>query len=306
MLQRTTQLQVFAEIVLPIDAEHRLSFLRKVGVALQRNVNVCPRIDNTLVQNSHLTSRVVNRVIGILGQPNAASRHHNRPLRHVVGSQGDDVGRRTPELSHQHILVFLGDLLGYGLGRIVQLGESIPLGFLLIHAFAHQIAMDIRPKRFCHGEEHTAIAHRITLHKVKITVAMRLVVVIQSVGTQQSYDGLVFHLRLGNIGKINAGGITLELHIQAKLLALHPTGQLVHVLHHQSPVALSWVVAGVFERLDKQRRIHIGHVTGKLAHLIGGTTISIFVCYGQHLVGLQSHAQRNVSQCRVNRVFRGI
>ena len=135
---------------------------------------------------------------------------------------------------------------------------------------------------------------------------MRFVVVIQSVGTQQSYDGLVFHLRLGNIGKINAGGITLELHIQAKLLALHPTGQLVHVLHHQPPVALSWIVAGVFERLDEQRRIYISNVTGKLAHLIGGTTVSIFVRHGQHLVGLQSHAQRDVTQCRVNRVFRGI
>ena len=65
------------------------------------------------------------------------------------------------------------------------------------------------------------------------------------------------------------------------------------------------IVAGVFERRYEQSLTGIGVVACKLAHLIGHAAVGVFIGYGEYLVGLQRTLQRNVSQGRIDGVFRG-
>ena len=76
---------------------------------------------------------------------------------------------------------------------------------------------------------------------------MHLVVIVQAVGTEQADDGLVLHLGLGDIRQIDTCRVALELHVEPELVFLDRRRQIVDVLHHQVPVALRGVVAGVLE-----------------------------------------------------------
>ena len=61
--QRTTQLEVLREVVLPVQAYHRLSLHAVLGVRLQRHVHISACVDDALVQDGHLTGRIVHRVV---------------------------------------------------------------------------------------------------------------------------------------------------------------------------------------------------------------------------------------------------
>ena len=54
VLQRTAQLEVLREVVLPVYAEHRLALHTEVGVRLERNVDWRACIDEALVEYAHL------------------------------------------------------------------------------------------------------------------------------------------------------------------------------------------------------------------------------------------------------------
>ena len=86
VLQRTTNLEVLREVVLPIDAEHALSLHAVVVVAFQRDVDVCACVDDALIEDGHFTGRVVHGIVAAFGQQHAASRHADRALRHIIGS----------------------------------------------------------------------------------------------------------------------------------------------------------------------------------------------------------------------------
>ena len=87
MLQRTAHRQVLREVVLPVDAKHRLALHAVVTVRLQRDVDVRAGIDDALVQDGYLASRVVDAIIGTLLQSDATSSDDDGALRHVVGAQ---------------------------------------------------------------------------------------------------------------------------------------------------------------------------------------------------------------------------
>ena len=84
--QRTTDLEVLREFILPVDTNHRLTLHTIVGIRLQRHIHIRPCIDDTLVQNGHLTCRVIHGIIRALGEYHATCRHHHRALWHVIGA----------------------------------------------------------------------------------------------------------------------------------------------------------------------------------------------------------------------------
>ena len=92
MLKRTTNLEVLGKVVFPVEAEHAFSLHAVVGIALQRDADVGTSIDDTLVKDGHLTRRIVDRIVGAFGQNDTTGSHHHRALRHIVGSQRNDVG----------------------------------------------------------------------------------------------------------------------------------------------------------------------------------------------------------------------
>ena len=62
-LESTTQLEVLTEVVLPVEAQHRLALHAIVGVALETHVDRGAGIDDALVEDGHLASRVVDTIV---------------------------------------------------------------------------------------------------------------------------------------------------------------------------------------------------------------------------------------------------
>ena len=287
VLHGTAHLEILREVVLPVQAEHRLPHLPVVGEALQRHVHRRSGIDDALVQNGHLAGIVIHRIVGAFVQFLTAGCHHHRPWRHVVGTQRNHAGIRTAKLSHEQVFVFLGHLLGGSLRGVVEFGEGILLSHGRRDAITLQIVLKVLAERLHAGEEHAPVAHRVAAHVVEIAIRMGLVVVIQAVGTDQLDDGQVFHLRLRNIREVHARGIALVFHVEPELVALHRRCQVIHVAHHQLPVRHLRRLARVLERFHVKGVGGIaGDVRGKFSHLVGLAVVRIFIGHGQHLVGL--------------------
>ena len=306
MLQGSADLKIPGEFILPVESYHRLSHLSVIGIALQGDVDRRTGIDDALVEDGHLSGIVIHRVVGTLLQGNATCRHHHRTLRHIVGIEGDDIGCRTLELSHDEILILFGYLLGDGLRTVIEFGEGILLCLLLRHALLDEIILHITAERFHLRHEHATIRYGIALYIIEVAIAARLVVVIKPVGTQHTDDRLVLHLRFRNVVDIDTRGITLIFHIEAELVLFHLRREIIYVLHHQVPVALLWIATGILQRFHEESLLGIGDIRGKLAHLIGHSAIGIFVCHGKNLVGLKTRLQRHISHCLVHGIFRGI
>ena len=304
VLQRTAKLEVLREVIRPVHTHHRLAHLSIVGIALQRHVHSRSCIEDALVQDGHLTGIVVHGVVATLCERHTTCRYHHRSARHVVGTERDDVGGRATELSHEHELILLGYLLGNGLRGVVELSEGIAGSLRLAHALGLEVFKQILTERFSSGEEHTAVLHGVALHVVEASVRMGFHVVIEAVGTQHLDEHLALHLRLRYISKVHARGVALELHVETELVFLHRRGKVVHVLHHQVPVALRGVVRRVLQCLHIKGLLHVGDIGSELTHLIGLTAIGVLEGNSQHLVGLQGCAQGDITQRRVHGVLR--
>ena len=291
----TAQLEVLREVVLPVETEHGLSRHAIVGVALQRHVDRRSGIDDALVEDGHLASIVIHRVVRAFAQRNTTCRHHHGTLRHIDRSERDDIGRGALELSHQEILVLLGYLLRHRLGAVVEFGEGVASGFLIVDALSLQVLVDIASEWLHLRDEDATTRHGVALHIVEVAIAVGIVVVVESIGTEHLDERCLLHLLLRDVGEIDASGIALELDVESELLLLHLRGEVIDVLHHQVPVALLRIVARVLERLHEEALLGVGDVAGELAHLVGHSAIGVFVSHGKHLVGLQLGSQRDIS-----------
>ena len=209
-------------------------------------------------------------------------------------------------MSHQEILVLLGYLLRHRLGAVVEFGEGVASGFLIVDALSLQVLVDIASEWLHLRNEDATTRHGVALHIVEVAIAVGIVVVVESVGTEHLDERCLLHLLLRDVGEIDASGIALELDVESELLLLHLRGEVIDVLHHQVPVALLRIVARVLERLHEQRLRSIGIVGGKLAHLIGHAAVCVLIGNGKHLVGLQLCLERYVSESRIYGIFRRI
>ena len=127
-------------------------------------------------------------------------------------------------------------------------------------------------KRLCRWQEHTTVAHGIALYEVEIAIGIRLVVIIQTVAAQEFQKRCVPDAFIGDIGEIDTCRVALELNVESELALLHLRRQIIHVLHHQLPVALSRGVRSVLQRLHKESALGIGQIGSKLTDLIGYAT----------------------------------
>ena len=63
MHHRTAQREVFGEVVLPVESEHRLALHAVTGIILERDADISASIDDALVEYGHLAGRIVDRVV---------------------------------------------------------------------------------------------------------------------------------------------------------------------------------------------------------------------------------------------------
>ena len=295
MLQGTANLEILGEVVLPIEAEHALALHAVVVVGLQRDVDAGTSIDDALIEDGHLTSRVVDGIVAALGQPYATSGNDHRALRHIGGTKRDNVSRRTLELTHQQELVLVSHLHSGSTGGVVELVEGILRSGLSVDATTNQEVLQRGTERLYRWEEHTAVADSVALDIVKVAVGVCLEIVVQTVAAQAAQQGGLLGLRLWDIADIDARGIALVLDVEAELLLLDISSQIVDVLHHQRPVELLRIVGRILQRLDIERLLGSGMVSGKLTDMVGLAIVGILVGYRQHLVALQRGLQRDIA-----------
>jgi len=304
MLYSTAYLELFREVVLPVQPEHRFPLHAIVGIAFQRHADGCAGIDDTLVQDGNLACRIVDAIVGALGQHHSSRRYHDRALRHVVCPQRNDIGRRALILPHEHKLIFLGYLLCCRLGGVVKFLKSILGSRGRCNARLLHLELERRAERFGRGEEHTPAAYGISVDIVEAPVCMHFIIIVQAVAAHQVDEHSVLYLRFGQIRKVYARCVALVFHVETELGPFYRRGEVVDVFHHQLPVGLCGRIAGIAQRLDEQCLTGIRVIRCELAHLIGLPVERIFESHSQHLVGLQRCFQRDVSQRRVNAVFR--
>ena len=257
-----------------------------------------------MVEDSDLSGGIVYTIVGSLGKGDATCGDHHGALGNIVGAQGDDVGLGAAVLSLENVLVFFGNLLGNGLGGVVELCEGIFLRCLCCHTMLHEVVVHIAAEGLGNREEDTAIGDGIAFHIVEIAVGVGFVVVVETVGAQVLDDGLPLDLLLGDIAEVDAGGVALIFHVEAELFLLDRRGEVVDVLHHQRPVALRGVVARILQGFDKECLRGVGDIAGELADLIGTSSVGIFIGHGQDLVALQRRLQRDISQGCVDGILR--
>ncbi len=125
MLERTAELEVLREVILPVKSEHRLALLCIVGITFERYVYCSSGIDNTLVEDCNLSGRIVHAIVGTLLQSNSSGSNDHRSLWHVVCAERYHVGRSTAILSRESELILFGNLLGDSLCRIVKFSITV-------------------------------------------------------------------------------------------------------------------------------------------------------------------------------------
>ena len=181
-------------------------------------------------------------------------------MRHIIGSQRNDVGRGAFELSRQEETVLIGHLQGSGARGVVKLVEGVFLYQIRRHALLLQEFLQRLAERLGRGEEHAAIIDGVALHIVEVAVGVCLEVVVQTVAAQRLQQGNVLGLHFGDKALIDARRVALVFDVEAEFGLLDIRGQIVDVFHHQCPVGLRGVVAGVLQRLDEQAAVGLRHV----------------------------------------------
>ena len=303
MHQRTCDCEVLREVVLPVYTYHRLSLHAIIRVRFQRHIDIGTCIDDTLIQDGHLASRVIDRIVGTLGEHHTTSRNDHRTRRHIISTQRNHVCTTALILSHQYVFIFLCCQFSHGLGRVVELMEHVNLCLLLCHATTDQLFFQVVAKGFCRRQEYTTIAHGIALYVIEIAIGVGFVVIVETVATQHLKQSATLYPLIWDISEIHTCGIALEFDVESELGALYSGSQEIHVLHHQLPVTLRRIVRGILQRPYKKGFRGLCEVGSKLAHLIADATSSKLVCHGQHLIGLQTRFQRDITQSRIHRIF---
>ena len=293
--QRTTDLKVLREVVLPVHAEHRLALHAIVGIRLERSIHIGMRVDDALVDDGHLASRIIDGIVGTLLQLHTTSGDLYRPSGDIGGAQREDTTLRTFVGSRHDKLIALSILFGYRLGRVVELSKGVLVSLDCRKAVVDELLLQVAAKGLGGRQEHPTIADCITLDKVEVTIGVGLVVIVQTVATQQLDQRLALHPLVGDISEIHTCGIALVLDVEAELGLLDRRSQIIHVFHHQAPVALRGIVRRVFQRLHEEGFRGLCQIAGKLTHLIGNTTRGKLKGYRQYLVGLESRLQRDIT-----------
>lgn len=247
MLESTAYLEILREVIFPVESHHCLAHHAVVCVAFETYVDRCSGVDDALVEYGNLAGRVVYTIVRAFTQHHTASSYHHRALRHVVCTERYYVGRCSLVLSCKNEFVFLCNLFCGCFCRVIQFGEGVFVGCCLRYACRYEIVSQVRAERFGSREKHTSVADGISVDEVKVAVRVRLVVIVQTVGSQYSDYRPVLYLRFGQIGEVYACGVVLIFHVEAELGLLYCRCKIVYVLHHQPPVGHLRAVVGVFQ-----------------------------------------------------------
>ena len=299
--QRAADGEVLREFVVEVHAEHRLALHAVVVVGLYGGTDVGAGVDDALVDDGDDAHVVVDGVVGVFGQRHTTGSHHHRTLGYVGGSEVYLAAVRTFVLARQQELVVFGYLLGHGLRAVVEFGEAVAFGRLVVAYPSAQMFAE----GLSHGEVDAALVDGVAFYEVELSVGVCLVVIVQSVQVHGLQQGGALQCGFGQIGDVHAAGVGEELDVEFELFLRHAGGaQTVDVLHHQSPSGQLRTAARGLQHLHVEGLGVVVDVGTEFAHLIGLAAVFVLEGDAQDIVGLQRAVQRYVAQRRVQVVFR--
>ena len=91
-----------------------------------------------------------------------------------------------------------GNLLGHGLGAVVQFGEAV---FVRNGVVANPFSQ-VASEGLCYGEDDASAADGVSFYVVKLSVAVQVVVGVQTVQLHGTQQGSVLQLFFGDVGEI--------------------------------------------------------------------------------------------------------
>ena len=142
------------------------------------------------------------------------------------------------------------------------------------------------------------------LYKIKESVRIRVIVVVQFVHTHGAKQDLAIDSTLGNVVGACSGLNVVVDHIQSEIFAGKLIGAyVIDVLHHQVPHRQLRIGHRAFEHLEVKRLISGNTVRGEFSHLKHLSTVGILVGHGKNLVRLQFPVQRYITQLWMDAIF---
>ena len=183
MKEGSTKLEVAREVVLEVHPKHRLALHAVVGIAFERHVDIGACVEQTLVDDGYDPTAVVDGVVHTFGKRHTVGGNDYRTFGHVIGAERNFARLRSAVLTSKDELILFGNLLGYGLGRVVEFLEHILIGKGIIANHLAQVAAE----GFYDGEEDAARGgiDCITFHEVEVGIRILAVVVVQAVETEE-------------------------------------------------------------------------------------------------------------------------
>ena len=137
-------------------------------------------------------------------------------------------------LAREEELVLLGNLLGDGLGGVVELLEHVLIG----HGIVAYHPAQVLAEGLDDGEDDAARRglHGVALDVVVEAVGVGILLGVEAVEVHELEESLTLQVGLGQVGEVGAGAVALILNDELEVLgadAVGPEG--VDVLHHEVP-----------------------------------------------------------------------
>ncbi len=189
MQNRTSEREVFVELILRVESEEGLSLEREQRLILQSDTDIGTRINDALVGDGDDTHGIIHCIVTVLGEHNATGHNHHRPSRNIHGVEPDCGSAGCLIFSAERELVLVGELACHHESGVVKLVIDIILGDGGISDFPGEMPAE----RFSHREYDLAIARLDgkALDIVEKSVGIRFLIGVDTVEMHHLQQGLV-------------------------------------------------------------------------------------------------------------------
>ena len=205
MEERTAKLEVAREVVLEIYSKHRLALHAVVGVTFERHIYVSARIQQTLVDDGNGSTAVVNGIVNAFRKCHTVGGNNYRTFGHIISAERNFARLCSAVFTREDELILFGNLLGNGLGRVVEFLEHILVRNSIVANHLAQVAAE----RFYDGEEDAPrrSVDGVPLNEVKIGVRVLTIVVVQAVKSEKLKQTLVLQTGVGEVSEVNTRSV---------------------------------------------------------------------------------------------------
>ena len=84
-----SDVEILVELIVQVESKQGLALSAIGRLVLKRHTDVCSGIDNALVDYSYDAHVIVNCIVAVFGQGDAAGSNHHRTTRHVHGIEAN-------------------------------------------------------------------------------------------------------------------------------------------------------------------------------------------------------------------------